>query len=106
MIELMEKLADIREKMLDIKDENFNYKERIRELERKLSLKTSLMFLNGVYWIEFDETKDGPFCQKCQDSDEKLIRLQNKDHGNMDGTRTHFWECTVCNTKYNRNVNS
>jgi len=89
LAELIEALADIKMETAEIKSLIIEKDEKIQLLENQLKLKNDLKYVAPHYWlINSDEEKDGPFCQKCYDSDGKLIRLQG---GNNDR-----WECRNC----------
>jgi ribosomal protein L37AE/L43A len=91
-IEAQEKIMELREGALVLQEENIKLKERINELELELNKKKEVQWEAPFYWIVSDEKKEGPFCQKCYDSDAKLIRLQKIEEGN--------WYCKSCNSNY------
>ena len=62
--------------------------EKIQSLENQLKLKNDLVYEAPYYWMKNNNDKEGPFCQKCYDADQKLIRLQR---GNNDN-----WGCRNC----------
>ena len=97
--EVLEKLGGvqdtlffIREELLKIQDENHGLKSKVKELEEKLKEKNKLKYIKPSYWLREGENKDGPFCQKCYDTDEKLVRLQG---GNND-----TWHCHNCKSTF------
>ena len=90
LAELIEALADIKMETAEIKALIIKKDERIELLENKLKLKNDLIYDAPYYFIDnHDKKKDGPYCQKCYDVDEKLIRLQ--EIGNDE------WDCYSCN---------
>jgi len=54
--------------------------------------KTSPFYEKPSYWIKTNEGKDGPFCQKCFDADQKMIRLQ--------GGCNDKWLCHACKSYF------
>lgn len=99
-IELQEKLIRMREEALSLQEQNIVLKQRVIVLEGKLSSKDSLYFDGCLYWyIEDDESKDGPFCQRCFDVDEKKVRLQDSSY-NGDRGFVEYWECRGCKRSY------
>ena len=82
----------IREELLHLQEENQQLKRTIKGLEEKLNIKEKLIWEKPFYWIVENDSKDGPFCQKCYDSDQKLIRLQ--------GGGNDIWKCLQCNSVY------
>jgi hypothetical protein len=91
-IEAQEKIMALREGALALQEENTKLKTRIGELEARLSEKEGLLWEPPFYWMKKGDSKDGPFCQKCYDSEGKLIRLQNVEKG--------AWSCKACNNNF------
>jgi len=91
-IEAQEKIMELREGALALQEENLELKAKIKELEEKLNKKEEVDWEPPFYWVNKGDSKDGPFCQKCYDSESKLIRLQNADKG--------AWRCTSCNNNF------
>jgi len=92
-------LADLISALADAKIEIANIREaisekdiEISELTKKLKTKENVTWEEPYYFIITDEGKDGPYCQKCHDSKQLLIRLQNHDVG--------YWSCNECNSNY------
>lgn len=83
---------ELREEALGLEEENIKLKERISELESELNKKKEVQWEDPFYWATVDGKKEGPFCQKCYDSDGKIIRLQKIEKGN--------WHCKLCNNNY------
>jgi ribosomal protein L37AE/L43A len=65
------------------------YSEDIRDEEEEN--KNELTWEKPFYWRIDGEKKEGPFCQKCYESDGKPIHLQ--DYGN------DVWHCLNCKNK-------
>ena len=91
-IEAQEKIMELREGALALQEENIKLREKIKELKSELNKKKEVSWEPPFYWVVGDESKDGPFCQKCYDSEGKLIRLQNIEKGN--------WHCKACNNNF------
>ena len=62
--------------------------EENKKLKEQLIMKNTLKYEKPYYWLIDNEKKDGPFCQQCYDSDNKLIRLQDNNNGK--------WSCLSC----------
>ena len=76
---------------LELQEETAELKEKVRRLEEQLAVKGSLNFEKGVYYLQEDRKKSGPYCQRCYDKDAKLVRLQDDgDH----------WFCYGCSHGY------
>jgi ribosomal protein L37AE/L43A len=91
-IEAQEKIMELREGALALQEENLNLKGRIQELETELKKKNEIQWESPFYWTISGDSKEGPFCQKCYDSESKLIRLQRIEEGN--------WHCKSCNNNF------
>ena len=90
-VEAQEQIMELREAVINLQDENFELRNRIRKLEEELRIKGELKFSKTVYWLHEGSEKDGPFCPRCYDIDQKLARLQ--DYG-------HSWYCVACKQGY------
>jgi len=66
---IYEKLLEQQKKIADLDLEN-------KDLKEKLELKKKLYFERNAYWIVDSENKDGPYCTKCKDSNDKMIRMR------------------------------
>ena len=90
-LEAQEKIMELREAALASREENLELKERVAELEDKQKLKDDLVFHRGLYWMgepqQATSNEHGPFCTRCFDDTDKLIRLHDSD-GN--------YYCYVC----------
>ncbi len=97
--EVLEKLGGVqdtlfymREELLRVQDENHSLKKQIKDLNEKLTQKERLQYIKPSYWLVDGEEKDGPYCQKCYDANQMLIRLQ--------GGRNDVWSCHECKSTY------
>jgi len=97
---LMGPLIKIREEALALQEKNLELEEKIRELERTQAIDENLEFDGSVYWqILPDHDKDGPYCQRCYDVNDKLIRLQSHFYV-LKGKRVDSWRCAECKSSY------
>lgn len=99
-VEAQEKIMELREGALELQEENFALKSKIKELEIKLDIEQHMEYQANVYWRWIEDeagdytVKDGPFCQRCYDADKKLIRLYDLKNGQ--------WVCKHCNQAFNK----
>ncbi|KJS08222.1 MAG: hypothetical protein VR73_06185 [Gammaproteobacteria bacterium BRH_c0] len=91
-LEVQEKILELREAALRAQEENLELKTKLAHLEEMLLLKNKAIWKKPSYWLDNDGVMDGPFCQKCYDSLQKLIRLQ-------DG-KNDCWNCRECKSHY------
>jgi RNA-splicing ligase RtcB len=92
LAELIGALADAKLEVVGVQQTLAESEDRIRELQKKLDVRAQVKWDDPVYWIEMATGRDGPFCQRCYDADEKLVRLQ----GSGDG----YYSCRVCSSSY------
>ena len=91
-VEAQEKIMGLREYVVALREESIELREKIAKLESAAKIKQNLEFRDGRYYLKKEEdAEDGPYCQRCWDADEKLIRLQV-------GTGPEYgkWVCLVC----------
>jgi len=91
-LEAQEKIIELRESALELQEENQQLKIRVAELESQAKIEPELVYEKPAYWRVLDSSRDGPFCQKCWDSDSLLIRLQ--------GGENDQWHCCQCKSSY------
>jgi hypothetical protein len=92
-VEAREKLLEAREEALKLQEENLSFKARIKELENKLSVKENLEWDGKSFWkINQDGKKDGPYCQRCYETEERLVHLQDLGMGQL--------HCVRCGVVY------
>jgi hypothetical protein len=92
-IELYKKLVSFQSEMFALQEENRDLKESIRQLQEKLNLKAKVVWQRPFYWMQDGDERDGPYCQKCYDSEGKLVRLQRRESGTE-------WDCLQCKSYF------
>ncbi|UCN01522.1 hypothetical protein LCX93_06285 [Sulfurimonas sp. SWIR-19] len=92
LAELIGSLADAKMQIAEIQESLINSEKEKKDLRKKIEIKDNMIYEKSYYWKMDGDKKDGPFCQRCFDSDEKLIRLQG---GNND-----VWACAQCNKTF------
>ncbi|WP_020562097.1 hypothetical protein [Methylosarcina fibrata] len=91
-MEAQEKIMELRAGALELQEENLDLKAKIKELEAALKRQGELIYEKPSYWIVSDNGKDGPFCQRCYDVEQHLVRLQ--------GGENDSWNCKSCKSLY------
>ena len=86
-------LADAKHEIAQVQGVIAEKDQAIKELQEKLAIKGQMRYKRPFYWRVDDDKKEGPFCQKCYDSDGKLIHLQQR-HGRDE------WHCRQCGQYY------
>lgn len=100
IIELMEALVDAKAGLIEAKSQVVDKDKLIMELQGKLETKESIFYKEPFYWKDLgDGKKDGAFCQKCYDGEEKLVRLISKN-----GYDAGSHHCSVCDNWFGKVV--
>ncbi|NOR58797.1 MAG: hypothetical protein GQ474_09775 [Sulfurimonas sp.] len=92
LAELIGSLADAKMQIAEIQESLIASEQEKKELINKIKVKSNMIYEKPYYWKLDGEEKDGPFCQRCFDADEKSIRLQG---GNND-----VWTCKQCDKTF------
>lgn len=93
LAELLEALADAKIEITEIQQLVLDKDLQIRSLQEQLSVKDRLQWEAPCYWLADGDSKDGPFCPNCYDTEKKLVRLQTySDNG--------YWDCTSCKNSF------
>lgn len=93
-IELYEKVLRLQGVVSAEREEQERLRERITELEQVVDLRERLFFDDNRYWLNSADgsDRDGPFCSRCWDSEQKLIRLHcTRKAGDV-------FDCPACHT--------
>jgi len=94
---LRDEIAAAEKHIAKLETDNAVLADENRDLRKRLATQLDFSWESPYYWrVNADETKDGPFCQHCADTDMKPVRLQ----GNSPAYRRGFWKCTVCRNEY------
>lgn len=89
------KISQLYGENLKLKDENQTLKKQVDKLKDNQAISSNLVHEDNHYFLlKKDKDKDGPFCTKCWDSDNKLIRLHkiNENYGQ------EYFQCPNCKT--------
>lgn len=96
LLEIKSNLLDAKDNVLELRAALIEKDEEIQKLKEELKFQKEVVYEEPVYWhLKENGEKDGPYCQKCYDGDNKLIRLQSLDR-RCEGK----YHCRVCNSSY------
>jgi len=84
------KITNLYGENIDLKEQNHKLRIDLEELKKSLKIKSQLVPKNNHYYLG----EDGPFCTKCSDANDKLIRLHDK--GTWNGQK--HYTCPNCKT--------
>ena len=88
LADLIGSLADAKMQIAQMQEALLESEKEKQELIKRMKIQGNMIYEKPYYWKMNGDEKDGPFCQKCFDSEEKLIRLQDGNNG--------AWGCRVC----------
>ena len=89
------KLAELIGSLADAKMQIAEIQEALMDSDQE---KENLVYEKPYYWKKINEQdREGPFCQLCQDKDNKLIRLQELEN--------NTWKCESCTRCYYSSTN-
>lgn len=91
--ELINALADAKIGIATIQEAMAEKDSEIKRLKTELETRRNMVWESPYYFLKNEEGKDGPYCQKCYDSNRKLIRLQ------LPGSKG-LWVCNECDSRY------
>ena len=92
LVELIGSLADAKMQIAEIQEALIDSEKEKKELIDKIKLRDNMVYEKPYYWKNNGDGQEGPFCQRCFDSDDKLIHLQG---GNND-----MWFCRQCDKTF------
>jgi len=87
-IQAQEKIMELKEILLDFRNQNANLRQENFELKKKIEEKNSLFFEGGVYWSKNERGENvGPFCARCHDKYGKTCQMTKDEY---------FYVCVSC----------
>jgi hypothetical protein len=90
-IELFRQILDLQNEVSQVLTENGELKAQVKRLTEEASFRRSLRFEFNAYWSgDSLESSDGPFCSKCWDADQKVVRLH------VASDNPQWSRCPVC----------
>ncbi|MCI5158468.1 MAG: hypothetical protein D3906_08510 [Candidatus Electrothrix sp. AUS1_2] len=92
LADLISALADAKIEIANIKEAVIEKDEEITRLKGVIEISDKLVWKEPYYFLIDDNHEDGPYCQRCYDTDKQLIRLQSIEKGK--------WECKGCKNIY------
>lgn len=87
-------IADLVQKNIALSKNNDKLTKEIDKLSSIKETQANLFVEGNHYLLKVNENKDGPFCTKCWDSENKLIRL----HKRWEDNGVIAFTCPNCNT--------
>jgi len=92
-LEAQQRILELEEAHLTLREENLRLREELAAIKQKLEIASTVVWEPPAYYRMKDGKKDGPFCQKCFDSDAKFVRL-------LTGYSHSDFFCAVCARGY------
>ncbi len=82
---------------LELHAQNLELKQEILHAKEKLREKDELFFEEPFFYIKLGEDRDGPFCPKCWQKDEKKCRVVKTPESTMGSSK-----CQVCGSNFGK----
>ena len=87
-VNIHEQNMKLREDLIIEKEKSQRLSVLVKKLESQLEVKGKIQYEKPSYWLIDGDQKDGPFCQRCYDVENRLVRLQGDDYD--------YWRCRDC----------
>lgn len=97
-IDLYEKLLELKERAMEMQEKIEKLSTENKKLIKNQSIKEKLELADNHYWLKNEDKLDGPYCTKCWDKEQLLIRVPVYDNNEYE------FICPNCQTKI-RNKN-
>lgn len=88
-------LMEMQSRCIALRDEITMLKIRLQTAEDALFLSKNLFRENKLYWLRAGESRQGPFCPACYESEGALIRLEKYKQE---------WICPYCHQSFTFNA--
>lgn len=79
--ELMDQVVNLQKSVLGLQERVGELEKENQLLKKKMNVQESLVVEHQVYFSKKADKKDGPFCTRCWDMDNKLLRLEVLQNG-------------------------
>ena len=96
-MEAQSQIQKLQEQYLELHAENLELKQELLHAKEKLREKDQLFFEEPFFYIQLGEERDGPFCPKCWQKDEKKCRVVKTPESSMGSSK-----CQVCGTTFGK----
>jgi len=111
--EAEERIGALRVSAMTAQLEITSLRERVSALERELALRDTVSFDGEFYWIGEVDSRDGPYCPTCFDTERLMMRLQLRTVEEIDYETGYtrpggaiFYRCARCSKTSSRDVAS
>ena len=81
-IPVYKEVINLQKDAIELVEENNQLKREIKQYKDILDIRGQIIYDKNAYWLPVEKTKDGPYCSKCWDDENKLIRLNHSNGQN------------------------
>lgn len=74
-LEAQSQIQKLQEQYLGLHAENLELKQRLLDIKEKLEQREQMVFNEPYFYTENNEVKDGPYCPRCWQKDNKKCRV-------------------------------
>ena len=90
-IEAQAQIQKLQEQYLELHAENLELKQELLDIKGKQQLEDNMIFEEPYFYLVDGDSKEGPFCPKCWQKDEKKCRVVKTPE-----SYSFSAECQVC----------
>ncbi|MGI9285805.1 MAG: hypothetical protein ACR2P1_10485 [Pseudomonadales bacterium] len=98
-MEAQAQIQKLQEQYLELHAQNLELKQELLELQARQKEQDQMIFDEPFFYIEGGETRDGPFCPRCWQGQDKKCRVIATP-GSYDGTH----QCQVCDECFGEGI--
>lgn len=97
--EAAEQVQTATQALKTLEEENLAFRERLRMLEQRVVPRERPLHKEGLYWLRLSKVESdiGPYCRRCYDEADRLVRLDSSTIGRHDA-----WRCPTCWMSYRK----
>ncbi len=92
-LDLYEKLLELKERAMEMQEKIEKLAAENKKLKKNQSIEEKLELKDNHYWLKEGDGLDGPYCTKCWDKEQLLIRVP------FYNDNEYQFECPNCQTK-------
>ena len=96
-MEAQSQIQQLQEQYLELHAANLELKQELLELKGKYDKKEQMVFEEPFYYLANGDDRDGPFCPRCWQKDERKARVVNTPESYSGAQK-----CQVCDLNFGK----
>lgn len=99
--ELRSAVRALEQALAELKSHCLALQDDLAELAERLAAYDQITLEHGLYWRFIGDKKiAGPFCPKCYEEKQELLKLRYHPGGIGKHARAAYYECEVCGSRF------